>query len=86
MTIEGAQAFIDSAARGWPTSSGDCNYGIFDAREAVLGGLGLHDCVGPGALEMGYWCHVAHTGQRPHHPLCGSVNRGRVGPTWCEAR
>lgn len=63
MTIEGARAFIDSATRGWPTSGGDCNYGIFDAREAVLGGLGLHDCVGPGVLEIGYWCHGAHTGQ-----------------------
>jgi RimJ/RimL family protein N-acetyltransferase len=34
-------------------------YGIFSADgERVLGGCGLHDRVGYGALEIGYWVHV----------------------------
>jgi RimJ/RimL family protein N-acetyltransferase len=28
----------------------------------VLGGCGLHDRVGPSALEIGYWIHGAHQG------------------------
>jgi RimJ/RimL family protein N-acetyltransferase len=47
----------------WPTENG-CNYGIFDAADGtLLGVIGLHDRLGPGALEIGYWCHVAHTGK-----------------------
>jgi RimJ/RimL family protein N-acetyltransferase len=39
-------------------------FGIFDARTgAVLGGVGLHDRVGPTAVELGYWLHVAATGR-----------------------
>jgi RimJ/RimL family protein N-acetyltransferase len=42
----------------------DFVYGIFDpAEERVLGGTGLHPRVGDGGLEIGYWIHVAHTGQ-----------------------
>jgi len=39
-------------------------YGIFDrATGAVLGGVGLHDRVGPGGVEVGYWLHVRATGR-----------------------
>lgn len=42
----------------------DFTYGVFDAATgAVLGGAGLHHRVGPAAAEIGYWIHVAHTGQ-----------------------
>ncbi len=38
-------------------------FGIFDAGTgAVLGGVGLHDRVAPGGVEIGYWLHVAATG------------------------
>ncbi|MEP6989577.1 MAG: GNAT family protein [bacterium] len=39
-------------------------YGMFslDERE-VLGGCGLYPRVGPGAMEIGYWLSVAHTGR-----------------------
>lgn len=39
-------------------------YGMFspDGRE-VLGGCGLYPRVGPGAVEIGYWLAVNHTGR-----------------------
>jgi RimJ/RimL family protein N-acetyltransferase len=43
---------------------GDCNYGIFDAVDGeLLGVIGVHDRIGPGGVEIGYWCHVDHTGK-----------------------
>jgi RimJ/RimL family protein N-acetyltransferase len=32
-------------------------------KEAVLGVIGLHRRLGPGAVEIGYWTHVAHVGR-----------------------
>jgi RimJ/RimL family protein N-acetyltransferase len=31
--------------------------------EGVLGMIGLHRRLGPGAIEIGYWTHVAHSGR-----------------------
>ncbi|WP_051898527.1 GNAT family N-acetyltransferase [Sciscionella sediminilitoris] len=37
---------------------------LFDAAErALLGVLGLHRRIGPGAIELGYWSHSAHAGK-----------------------
>ncbi|HYW07480.1 MAG TPA: GNAT family protein [Longimicrobium sp.] len=45
-------------------SGRDFVYGIFDGDEStVLGGTGLHTRAGAGALEIGYWMHVARTGR-----------------------
>jgi RimJ/RimL family protein N-acetyltransferase len=33
------------------------------AEDAVLGMIGLHRRLGPGAIEIGYWTHVAHAGR-----------------------
>lgn len=39
-------------------------FGIFDAATgAVRGGVGLHDRLGPGGVELGYWLHVGATGR-----------------------
>ena len=39
-------------------------YGLFDRDEReMLGAVGLHTDPGEGALEIGYWIHVAHTNQ-----------------------
>ena len=45
-------------------SSTEWVYGMFspDGTE-VLGGCGLYPRVGPGAVEIGYWLAVAHTGR-----------------------
>lgn len=42
----------------------DYVYGIFDRQESrLLGGTGLHTRAGQGGREIGYWIHIAHTGQ-----------------------
>lgn len=62
-TMEQQRDWMDRQYGSWPGETG-CNYGIFDAADgALLGVIGLHDRIGPGALEIGYWCHVAHTGK-----------------------
>ncbi|MEU2253617.1 GNAT family N-acetyltransferase [Nocardia xishanensis] len=63
MTLEQQRAFGDEMATSWPSPDGSCNYGIFDVEGTVLGAIGIHDRVGPRTLEIGYWCHVAHTGR-----------------------
>ena len=39
-------------------------YGIFSPDESqLIGGTGLHDRIGPNALEIGYWIHRSHVNQ-----------------------
>ncbi|WP_327097884.1 GNAT family N-acetyltransferase [Nocardia vinacea] len=63
MTLGQHRAFGDAMATSWPSPDGSCNYGIFDVDGALFGAIGIHDRVGPRTLEIGYWCHVAHTGR-----------------------
>jgi len=43
---------------------GEASYGMFDEDgRRVVGGCGLHARIGPAALEIGYWVHVAHVGK-----------------------
>jgi RimJ/RimL family protein N-acetyltransferase len=44
----------------WNSGSG-YEYGIFLPDNRLIGGCGLHRRIGPSALEIGYWVHVAHT-------------------------
>jgi RimJ/RimL family protein N-acetyltransferase len=47
----------------WP-SDGSYQFGIFDsAGREILGAAGIEDRLGPGAVEIGYWCHADHVGQ-----------------------
>jgi RimJ/RimL family protein N-acetyltransferase len=47
----------------WP-SNGSYQFGIFgSAGREVLGMAGVEDRLGPGAVEIGYWCHADHVGQ-----------------------
>ncbi|MFB8003699.1 GNAT family N-acetyltransferase [Nocardia sp. NPDC056000] len=62
-TLDNQRAFGERVAYGWPTPDRAFNYGIFDTDGTVLGAIGLHDCLGPPAVEIGYWCHVEHTGR-----------------------
>ena len=61
-TLARQQEFVATVAVSWPVD-GNCNYGLFDPRGTLLGALGLHDRVGRGTLEIGYWCHTGHTGR-----------------------
>lgn len=63
ITLEQQRVFGEAAARGWPTTGGGFNYGIFDTDGTLLGSIGMSDCLGPPAVEIGYWCHVHHTGR-----------------------
>ena len=56
-----------SARRGWIrevrrqcAAGGDRVYGMW-LGDDVVGGCGLHDRLGPAALEIGYWVHVGFT-------------------------
>ncbi|WP_446222953.1 GNAT family N-acetyltransferase [Nocardia sp. IBHARD005] len=62
-TLAGQRRTLQNSAAHWPTPDGCYRYGIFTASGEVVGGIGLHDRVDPTALEIGYWCHVAHTGR-----------------------
>ncbi len=62
VSVQGQDAYSRTAS-DWPSAEGDFRYGIFAHAMTVLGGINLHDRIGPGALELGYWCHVAYTGR-----------------------
>lgn len=54
----------------------DFTYGAFDrAESALLGSTGLHTRVGPGAREIGYWVHSAHTGQGLAAEMAAAMTR-----------
>jgi RimJ/RimL family protein N-acetyltransferase len=36
---------------------------LLEGDASVVGVIGLHRRIGPGAIEIGYWTHVAHTGR-----------------------
>ncbi|MEZ0069312.1 RimJ/RimL family protein N-acetyltransferase [Streptacidiphilus sp. MAP12-20] len=47
----------------WP-SDGSYQFGIFDSAEReILGMAGVEDQLGPGVVEIGYWCHSDHVGR-----------------------
>lgn len=66
-TLERQREWGERQAASWPAEdefSWSYNYGVFDAADGtLLAFMGVHDRNGPGALEIGYWCHVAHTGK-----------------------
>lgn len=54
----------------------DLTYGILDpAGTEVLGGCGLHDRLGPGALEIGYWIRAGRTGAGLAREAAGALTR-----------
>ena len=57
-TPEMAEAFV-AGRLGDPEA--DANYLVWDGDAALVGGSGLHRRLGPAAIEVGYWVHVAHT-------------------------
>jgi RimJ/RimL family protein N-acetyltransferase len=56
-------AFLVEAVEQWGRR-GSHDYAIVDAADGgYLGGCGLHDRVGPGGREIGYWLRVGATGR-----------------------
>lgn len=74
-TLASQRAFGEVVATRWPTADGGFNFGIFDAEGAVLGAIGLHDRLGPPAIEIGYWCHAEHTGRGVITRSAGALTR-----------
>lgn len=63
ITLEQLRTRAEAMEVSWPDPDGTCGYGIFSLDGAVLGAIGLHDSIGPNALEMGYWCESEHVGR-----------------------
>lgn len=68
-TREACRDFIEGTWQRRAAAT-DVEYGIFAGpagaegyAPVVLGGCGVHARVGPGAVEIGYWLHVAATGR-----------------------
>lgn len=59
---QAAIGFVEHSDEGWSNGT-DCNYAIFTPDGELVGSAGLHNRVGPGALELGYWIHSDHTGK-----------------------
>lgn len=60
-----ARADREALIVGWEEgrqAGGDAVYGIFEGDD-LIGGTGYHVRIGAGALELGYWVHVDHTGE-----------------------
>lgn len=52
----------DTQARS--ADGSEATFGLFDPADgSVLGGVGLHDRLGPGGIEVGYWLHARATGR-----------------------
>jgi ribosomal-protein-serine acetyltransferase len=59
---DGSREYIERSLTQWEERT-TFNYGLVDGADAWLGGFGLMGRIGPGALEIGYWVHVDHSGQ-----------------------
>src|SRR5215212_1429018 len=58
VALEDRQKLIAEWDTKWQAGE-DAVYGVFHDG-VVVGGTGLHRRIGPRALEIGYWIHVAH--------------------------
>jgi RimJ/RimL family protein N-acetyltransferase len=57
------ETFIASAVSQWDANEAYI-YGIFSPDGGrLLGTVGLHARVGPGAFDIGYWLHIDHLGK-----------------------
>jgi len=63
--IAESSARIDGGTEG--------GWGIFDRDGNLLGGCGLHDRIGPGAIEIGYWLAADATGRGVMTRVAGAL-------------
>ncbi len=59
VSVEAQSLRMSGPAWSW-TPDSDYGYGVFVADGRLVGALGVHRRVGPGALEIGYWVHADH--------------------------
>src|SRR5690606_17215664 len=72
--VSDARAFIDRAGNEWAEGSA-FSYAVFATDGGLVGGAGLMTRVGPGALEIGYWIHSAHSGRGHATAAAGALAR-----------
>jgi RimJ/RimL family protein N-acetyltransferase len=60
VSLEAQRLRMSGPAWSW-SPDGDYGYGIFVSSGRLVGALGLHRRIGPGALEIGYWVHADYT-------------------------
>lgn len=62
VTAEEEEAVLRAAEARFEAGS-EFAFLVFSPDDEVVGACGLHLRRGPGALEIGYWVHVSHTGK-----------------------
>ncbi len=63
VTVEAQRTRLEGPAGEWQPDGAEYSFGVFLGDGSLVGAIGLHRRIGPGALEIGYWVHVAHTGR-----------------------
>lgn len=67
-TLSDQQEYVASARQRWDAGEA-FEYGVFKpATMTLLGGLGLHDRVGPGEWDIGYWVTPGTPGKASPQP------------------
>ena len=82
-TIAGMTTFFAASAELWDQRR-DFGYSIIDASGAAIGGCGLHNRLGPGALEIGYWVHVDAGGRGLATEAAGALTEAALTLTSVE--
>jgi len=77
-SVEVQRRRLLGAAGTW-TPAGGYEYGVFLLDGRLVGACGLHRRVGPAALEIGYWVHVAHTRQGVATAAAGALTAAGFG-------
>lgn len=72
-TTEEAMARFIAESTGRIEAGDDAGWGIFAADGALLGGTGLHDRIGPGGIEIGYWLAAEATGRGVMTRVAGAL-------------
>lgn len=59
---DGVRGWLDDVVAKWDAGQ-DFQYAIVLGARQLVGSIGLMSRIGPGALEIGYWVDVRHTGK-----------------------
>jgi RimJ/RimL family protein N-acetyltransferase len=70
--VEAQRRRMEEAVARWDSGI-ERSYTLLSPGGEVIGSVGLHDRVGPGALEIGYWLHTAWTGRGVMTSAVGAV-------------
>lgn len=69
---------LEELGARWEGGS-EFSYAVLAPSGEVIGSIGLHDRIGPGALEIGYWLHTAHLGRGIATAAAGALTEAALG-------